>query len=188
MKKNKIILAESKRKLDNLNQKNWDNGFNSLILTELDVLAKEINDGATIFERIPQEQLSGLSARYGVLCQAAVICRGCPCTESESMEIYRTSDLIGDGKIQEDLVEQWAKLKGFWFPFPESYFSKLSQICDEGTESQIYFDVPNRIVRKLISLKHYNVLRTAIDRVIIHNAVFPSSYLKVVGFGLSGHS
>lgn len=104
------------------------------------------------------------------------------------MEIYRTSDLIGEGKIQEDLVEQWAKLKGFWFPFPESYFSKLSQICDEGTESQIYFDVPNRIVRKLISLKHYNVLRTAIDRVIIHNAVFPSSYLKVVGFGLSGHS
>lgn len=63
MKKYKNILAKSKEKLDELNQKIWDNGFNSLILTELDVLAKEINDGATIFERIPQEQLSGLSAR-----------------------------------------------------------------------------------------------------------------------------
>ena len=33
------------------------------------------------------------------------------------------------------------------------------------------------------SLKHYNILRLALDRIIIHNAVFPDSALKVIGFG-----
>ena len=46
----------------------------------------------------------------------------------------------------------------------------------------MYFDVFNRVVYKLISLKHYNVLRLALDRIIIHNALFPETVLKVLGF------
>lgn len=47
----------------------------------------------------------------------------------------------------------------------------------------MYFDVNDLVVRKLISLKHYNTLRLALDRIIIHNAVFPYSALKVFGYG-----
>lgn len=54
---------------------------------------------------------------------------------------------------------------------------------DFGTESEVYFDVNNQTVRKLISLKHYNVLRIALDRIIIHNALFPDTCLKLIGFG-----
>ena len=35
---------------------------------------------------------------------------------------------------------------------------------------------------KLISLKHYNVLCLALDRIIIHNAIFPETCLVVMGF------
>lgn len=174
---------ESGKRLDELNLKIWEYGFNSIILSELGIVAKEINDGRTLFERIPQEQLSGLSARYGFLCQAAVICRGCPLTKSEFREIYRTEDLIGEGKIQETLIEQWARLKGIWFDDPEYYLSKISHACDDGTESKVFFDVSNELVRKLISLKNYNVVRLALDRIIIHNAIFPASPLVVKGFG-----
>ena len=170
-------------RLNSLNHRIWEFGFDSITLSEIETVAKEINDGRTIFERIPQAQQSGLSARYGFLCQAAIICRGCPRTESETREIYRTGDLVGDGKIQQTLIEKWARLKGVWFDDPEAYLSKMSQVRDDGTESEVFIDVTSEKVRKLISLKHYNVVRLALDRIIIHNAIFHSTPLVVTGFG-----
>lgn len=59
----------------------------------------------------------------------------------------------------------------------------MSELKDYGTESLVYFDVDNFLVRKLISLKHYNVLRLALDRIVIHNALFANAALRVIGFG-----
>lgn len=177
------LLAQSDRKLNDLNRRICQYGFDSLTLQNIEEVAIDIDNGTTVFERIPQEQLSGLSARYGFLCQAAIICRGCPRTESESREIYCTDDLAGDGVIQQSLIEDWAKRRGVWFDNAEEYLQKISQIRDDGTESAVFFDIANQLVRKLISLKYYNVVRLALDRLIIHNALFPTSSLKVLGFG-----
>ena len=177
------IKTVSGERLNKLNRRIWESGFDSLTLSELDAVAKEINDGRTIFERIPPEQQSGLSARYGFICQAAIICRGCPRTESETREIYRTDDLVGEGKIQQTLIEKWARLKGVWFDDPETYLSRISQVRDDGTESKVFIDVTTETVRKLISLKHYNVVRLALDRIVIHNSIFHSTPLVVTGFG-----
>lgn len=177
------ILEASSRKLDALNQAIWDNGFTTQTLTALTIITEEVNHGTTLFERIPQAQQPGLSKGTAVLTAAGLICRGCPGTESELREIYATDDLIGEGRIQERLVETWARISGCWFEYPELYLSSLSEIKDSGTESEVYFDVDACAVRKLISLKHYNVLRLALDRIIIHNALFPDAGLKVLGFG-----
>ena len=166
-----------------MNQKIWDKGFTTETLTLLDLLSKEVYNGTTLFERIPQAQQSGLSRGSALLCSAAIICRGCPGTESEKREIYRTEDLSGDGRIQESLVKYWARINGCWFEQPKLYLSSISQVYDYGTESTVFFDVSKRIVRKFITLKHYNVLRLGLDRIIIHNALFPNAYLKVIGFG-----
>lgn len=173
----------SSRKLDALGQDIWDKGFTTGTLNILRSLAKEIYYGTTLFERFPQAQLPGLSLGSEILCSAAIICRGCPGTESETREIYRTSDLIGDGRVQETLVEQWAKIVGCWFDNARLYLSSVSQAYDVGTESTVFFDVQHRLVRKFITLKHYNVLRLAIDRIVIHNSLFPNTFLKVIGFG-----
>lgn len=177
------ILETSSRRLDVLNQAIWDNGFTTETLTALAKLAEEVNHGTTLFERIPQAQHSGLSKGSEILTSAGLICRGCPGTESEVREIYRTDDLIGEGRIQERLVEAWARITGCWFESPDLYLSSLSEVKDYGTESVVYFDVDKLVVRKLISLKHYNVLRLALDRIIIHNAVFSDSAMKVIGYG-----
>ena len=149
----------------------------------MSLIAKEVYNGTTLFERIPQKQQSGLSRGSSLLCAAAIICRGCPGTESETREIYRTDDLLGEGRVQEALVEQWARIVGCWFDDARLYLSSMSQAFDYGTESTVFFDAPHRLVRKFITLKHYNVLRLALDRVIIHNAVFPNAYMRVIGFG-----
>jgi hypothetical protein len=180
---NDQISEVSSQKLDVLNQEIWETGFTTHSLTELARLTEEVNNGTTLFERIPQAQQPGLSKGSSILTAAGIICRGCPRTESEVREIYCTTDLIGEGRIQERLVEIWARITGCWFEHPELYLSSLSEIKDYGTESVVYFDVAHCLVRKLISLKHYNVLRLALDRIIIHNALFSDSFLKVLGFG-----
>jgi len=177
------IMETSSRRLDELNQAIWNNGFTTETLTALGRITEEVNNGTTLFERIPQAQQPGLSKGTAVLTAAGLICRGCPGTESELREIYRTDDLVGEGRIQERLVEAWARITGCWYDSPELYLSSLSEVKDYGTESEVYFDVDQCIVRKMISLKHYNILRLALDRIIIHNAIFPDTGLKVIGFG-----
>lgn len=170
-------------RLDTINREIWNFGFNCVNLQSIDNLAKEFIDGFALFERIPQAQQSGLSRGSEVLCAAAIVCRGCPCTESETREIYCTDDLIRDGWQQTRLIEIWSRLTGCWFDEPEIFLNAIAAVCDEGSESLVFFDVSNRLVYKLISLKHYNVLRLALDRIIIHNAVFADSALTVIGFG-----
>ena len=115
------------RRLDLLNQAVWDNGFTTETLQLLTQVTKEVYNGTTLFERIPQAQLPGLSRGSEILCTAAIICRGCPGTESEKREIYRTDDLIGEGRIQEHLVETWGRITGCWFESTDSFI--LGTLC-----------------------------------------------------------
>ena len=64
------------------------------------IINKIIKNGAAVFERIPYAQQSGLSKGSEVLCASSIICRGCPRTESETRQIFDTSDLEGEGRIQ----------------------------------------------------------------------------------------
>ena len=188
IRNHQTLLEASSRKLDELNQAIWDYGFTTETLTSLPKITEEIHHGTTLFERIPQAQQPGLSKGSSILTAAGIICRGCPGTESEVREIYCTDDLAGEGRVQERLVEAWARITGCWFECPDLYLSSLSEIKDYGTESVVYFDIDNFVVRKLISLKHYNVLRLALDRIIIHNAIFSDSALRVIGFGRNRES
>ena len=169
-------------RLNDINQRIWEQGFTSGNLKDLETLSEDIKNGTAVFERIPYAQQSGLSKGSEVLCAASIICRGCPRTESEIRQIYDTDDLFGEGRIQEHIVEEWARLSGKWIDEPEAYLDALCQLQDRGTESEVYFNVNHRLVYKLISLKHYNVLRLALDRIIIHNALFPETALTVIGF------
>ena len=120
MRRDKYIAEHSFQKLNELNHGIMAYGFNTKTLSDLSKIAKEVSNGTTLFERIPQAQQPGLSKGSSVLTAAGLICRGCPGTESEIREIYRTDDLIGEGRIQERLVEVWARI----IPQPKLDFSK----------------------------------------------------------------
>lgn len=128
-------------RLNDINQRIWEDGFTTSNLKELYLIAEDIKNGAAVFERIPYAQQSGLSKGSEVLCASSIICRGCPRTESEARQIFDTSDLEGEGRIQEYLVEKWARLSGKWIENPEEYLGNLCHLQDYGTESVVYFDV-----------------------------------------------
>ena len=64
-------------RLNDINQRIWEQGFTVDNLSDLNFLAEDIKNGAAVFERIPQAQQSGLSKGSEILCAAAIICRGC---------------------------------------------------------------------------------------------------------------
>ena len=115
-------------RLNDINQRVWEQGFTANNLRDLETLSEDIKNGAAVFERIPYAQQSGLSKGSEVLCAASIICRGCPRTESETRQIYDTDDLFGEGRIQEYLVEQWARLSIFRKDEPEAYLENLCQL------------------------------------------------------------
>ena len=125
-------MADFER-LNDINQRIWEHGFTSGNLNDLETLSEDIKNGTAVFERIPYAQQSGLSKGSEVLCAASIICRGCPRTESETRQIYDTDDLFGEGRIQEYLVEKWARLSGKWIDEPESYpDERMSFMYDMG--------------------------------------------------------
>lgn len=54
MNERKQLAEVSFQKLDSLNQKIWDNSFTTETLSSLSIIAKEVYNGTTVFERIPQ--------------------------------------------------------------------------------------------------------------------------------------
>ena len=62
-------------RLNDINQRIWNNGFTKDNLTDLELIAEDIKNGAAVFERIPYAQQSGLSKGLEVLCAASIICR-----------------------------------------------------------------------------------------------------------------
>ena len=101
-----LSSMDSYKRLNDINQRVWCEGFTSQNLEDLDKIAEDIKNGTAVFERIPQAQQSGLSKGSNILCSASVICRGCPRTESEARQIFDTSDFEGEERIQEYLVEK----------------------------------------------------------------------------------
>ena len=150
---------------------------------DVNYVAQEIYNGTTVLERIPQRVRQGLAAGSLALCAAEALCNGCPQTESESRPLYDTDDLKGEGLIQEQLVEEWARRNGRWIEEPENYLASISELTDAGTESVVYFSPSEGVVYKTMTLKYYNVLRPALDRIVIHNALFPDTAMTVLGFG-----
>lgn len=59
-------------RLNDINQRIWEQGFTVDNLRDLKILAEDIKNGAAVFERIPQAQQSGLSKGSEILCAAAL--------------------------------------------------------------------------------------------------------------------
>ena len=48
-------------RLNDINQRVWEQGFTANNLRDLETLSEDIKNGAAVFERIPYAQQSGLS-------------------------------------------------------------------------------------------------------------------------------
>jgi len=164
-------------------------------LNELDTLTNKKENGQLLFKRFPQEVGTGIT---GILAKAEALISG----SSQGTSVQSFKDRLeqfqvrqSEGKEQEQAVESWAKEEGIWLndytdnkanPYP-SLETMLSSEYEEsygGSESYVYQDKEHQEVVKAISLLHCDDnVQIALDRMVLHNQLFPNTAYSIIGFG-----
>ena len=152
----------------------------------LNIINSLIQDGNHIFERIPQEVLSGLSKGGRRNVQASVICRAKGSTDGSQHDRYLDSGYT----VEQELIGHWAERDGCWSDTPEGDLTRTGrkhQSRYDGSEARIFYDGSDTVY-KTINFLRYPSAERFLDRIAIHNTYFPETQLTVEAFGVRDFS
>ena len=196
------ISGTSENLIQDFQENIWKNGFNSVTLRQLKDIIKDIQN-----ERHIQSDFGRL-VRYGrprhdsVALSAAVITRGRIGTSSEDRP---TDSRNGQTRItrQTELLTQFAQLSGCWisdyYEQPDKFVQvngKKYTYLAKGMENAVYDNLKTKnqkekeCVVKIINITpdwvhpFYYDISQLFDTRLIHNALFKTTTLKVVGFAI----
>ena len=156
----------------------------------LDTL-KDLNteDYGKILKQFSQEELRSSN---GVLAQAeTILARGGNQADRGNSQTYN-AERAGE---QEQQVESWAKANNLWYNnYQESKDGSLESVIEteggllsnnSGSEAMMFYTKNpfEEGIIKAISTDHYNNLQGLLDKIILHNSIFPETAYTVLGFG-----
>lgn len=186
-------LLQITAEIDNNNQSNELSKLDEAIRTgnwteeAIDILENlKLEDYDKIFKRFSQEELRKSN---GILTQAAlVISRGSRRADQKNP----STDSSRRAKQQEQQIESWAKEAGLWYnDYQESSDGSLESVLEadggkfsneSGSESLVYWN--NGFAVKAIDASHYtDSPQSLLDKIILHNSIFPETAYEVIGFG-----
>lgn len=161
---NSLSLMSHEELIENI----WKSEFDGLVLHHL---KQALDDENFALNRLGSNRaaLRGLQNGSRLHVTASIIAQRGGCTGSETS---LSSDSLGfQYLIQELLIESWAKHNNCWIAPTESFLQER------------YGDKDGKDVVKEWKTYKYESIQLALDRITIHNAVFPETSLKVEGFG-----
>ena len=152
-------------------------------LTVLDNLIKDIENGKVTYKRFPQEASRGMYKGGTANATASILLssnesssRNAPLSVSERYERDKRQQ-----PIQERIVESWAKAKGIWHDNLDTIEGK--ELFAEGGEAKVFANDGDTNVIKILSTEYFITPQFALDRITLHNTLFPEAALKITGFG-----
>lgn len=149
----------------------------------LEIINQLIQNGTRIFERIPQSVFSGLPEGGRRNVQAAALLRA-----NDGAVPEQQGEILESGYTREqEIIGRWAERDGCWSDTPDGDMTRKGYTHDsaiDGSESQVYFDQRRQWVHKTIDHVRYRDLSRFLDRINIHNALFPETAMTIVGWGL----
>ena len=163
----------------------WNNAEKSVSLS-LDEERKEHTE--KLSQRSARELLqeSGRRARLDV--EAAMVVRGCGSTDSQSSPADLYDREVSSGKLQESVLEAWARSRDIWHDNLNNYLTDtFGAKKDEGAEAEVWYDKASDTAVKTVSLIYFISPQLALDRVLIHNYISPMSAMTVEGCGRNEH-
>ena len=148
---------------------------------ELNKIVEDVEQGLAILKRYTPQEHRGLLRGGRLLVGASILSRGSEADIRTTKRGYESLREKADRTIP--LITEWAKSNGVWHEYSERGESEiLRDYLDSGTEAQV-FNLGNGFVEKIIGLDYFVDPQLALDRIAIHNALFPETNLNVVGFG-----
>ena len=154
------------------------------LLNILNNLIQSENGKEKVFQRIPSEVFGGLSEGGRRNVQASLIARAVRGADEKEQGRVLAS---GYTAIQE-VIGRWAERDGSWSDTPEGDlidrgFTHSPE--NDGSEARIFHNKnTDDLVYKTVDFSHYSHFELMMDRIAIHNAIFPEMAIKVEGFGM----
>lgn len=168
------VLVHGKTKNYYSNRLKNDNSEQDIFFNKVKDYGQKVFRENDILKRLPQrEEFGRLSSGRGNV--EITILLGA--SEGTNGKTESTSKRKSE---QEKLVERYAKKNNLWIDsLPEI---KPSNKFDEGSEAKIYY-YKNSKVLKVNSLKNNDDVLEFLDRIAIHNSIFPETSYIIEGFG-----
>lgn len=139
------------------------------------IYKEEVNNGKesrSHIDRFSQEEEQGRNYGNGRNAEATDLIRG---SERASSRSTPKSERC---KLQEEILIEYAKKNKIWY---NNFLFKRKGFLDSGVESEVFLE--NKHVVKVNNLKlHGNEPLEYLDRLAIHNYLFPETPCEVVGF------
>ena len=152
-------------------------------LTVLDNLIKDIENGKVTYKRFPQEASRGMY-QGGTANATASILLSSNESSSGNASLSVSERYERDKRqqpIQERIIESWAKAKSIWHDNLDTINGK--ELFAEGGEAKVFANDGDTKVIKILSTEYFITSQFALDRITLHNTLFPEAALKITGFG-----
>ncbi len=161
-------------------------GFSKRTVDIIDNYIQQIVNGKKDLTRFNQAEHGGLCCAGEALIGAYIVC-------DYAKSSLAAGEDVGAGQVaspaswqidaeQEKLVEQWAKVKGLWFPnAQEDIESEYGPMIAQGAESMVYYKGGETSVVK-IRTSIYATLGRAIESIVLHNTLFRETPMTAIGF------
>ena len=159
-----------------------NNGFDKDGIIKLEDYAEQFFNKQLLFKRYSPSEQHGC-ATGGSFHVVASILAGAetPANQLTAPEGSFKRD-CQRAEAQAAVIEQWAKTTGCWVDDVDKDFEQtFGEQLAEGGEAHVY-DNGNTIIKR-IGLDYYILPVLALDRITLHNTLFPETRLTVLGFG-----
>ncbi len=159
-----------------------ENGFNDNGLNKLDEYADKFNERKLLYKRFSPKEQYGCSAGGTTHVIATLLAGRKDSADTIIPEIGDFKRELQQAEKQAETITAWAKKTGLWIPDINNFLKHtFGDKIAEGGEATI-FDNGTSLI-KAIGLDYFIQPIYALDRISLHNAIFPETKLTVIGFG-----
>ncbi len=157
-------------------------GFTPEGLQKLDEYAEQFVTGRLVYQRFSPAEQHGCAAGGPAHVVASLLAGANVAANRLVSEPLSFKEECERGKAQEIIIETWAKKVNCWFDKVDVNIPKvLGEQIAQGGEARVFQHGYN--LMKSIGLDYYIQPILALDRISLHNALFPETELHVLGFG-----
>lgn len=153
----------------------------------LNIATTLIYNGKEIYQRIPSQVFGGLPEGGRRNVQAALLCRS-----QGAAEPTQQGEILESGYTREqELIGNWAERDGCWLDAANAHLEAKGYLHDpgiDGSESMVYFEDSGNGVHKVTDYVRYESLEGLLDRIQIHNAIFPECPMVIEAFGMRDYA
>ena len=160
-------------------------GFTAQTLQAIDNYIKEIQDGTEDFPRFNLSEHAGLCTAGAPLIGASIIASYATASITASCNAEGSEGGPANWQVdecQEKLIEQWARAANLWENDSEQILiAEFGPKIAQGAEAKVYYADGNiSVVKERTSI--YSTWQKALDAIVLHNCLFPETFMTVIGF------